>query len=652
MSQSRQTGSRSIWIAGPVTDLSLMVLTPLLVLFAFEVTRRLGLTNAFVAFGLTTAVGHYLPGMIRAYGDRSLFRRFRVRLIVVPLLLISLCAGFAWLSLHAVTFVMLMWGSWHWMMQIYGFARIYDSKAGSVGATAARFDYWICILWFVGIIACLNGEAAEHLRTFYRAGGPTLSPEFWQWFRNGWMAVTVTASVAYVIRSAIAARRGDPPALLKLLVFSVSLGYFWYTTSNFVATAIIGYVLFEMFHDIQYLTLVWLVNCRRAEQNSEAGSFLRFLFRRRWWLVASYAAICLLFGASQFAIPAITDDIATRIGMSLISAVAIFHYYLDGFIWKIRDLDNSSALGVDAKQSRSWSPNQRRHVLLWSVLLLGVGLLAFSQLSGQAVGKMEMEQNVAAAFPGNMESRLYVCGVLESAGAFSEATEWCDEAEALAPDSPRIHQKYALLAIAREDYFLAEQYAKKLLKVLPDNFVANYCQGLVFARRGRYEEAIKCYETALAARPESADTHNNLGTALMKLERADAAEPHYRLAVKFALTPEARFLTNLAAAQLTNGKYAEAEVALNEAVSIDPEFVPAHFNLGRLALQTGRDSDALAHFHDAVSRDPHFVPGHLAIAAQLASSGKVAAATEHLKGAIETNPKQPQLKQMLKSLEG
>ena len=36
------------------------------------------------AFG---AMGHHLPGMIRAYGDRALFQRFRWRFICAPIFL-------------------------------------------------------------------------------------------------------------------------------------------------------------------------------------------------------------------------------------------------------------------------------------------------------------------------------------------------------------------------------------------------------------------------------------------------------------------------------------------------------------------------------------------------------------------------------------
>ncbi len=88
-------GKRSAWILGRWADLVLFVGTPLLIL-PFAVLLKLGSAGVSVetfsmivtAFG---ALGHHLPGMIRAYGDRDLFRRFKWRFIVAPLFLLAVC---------------------------------------------------------------------------------------------------------------------------------------------------------------------------------------------------------------------------------------------------------------------------------------------------------------------------------------------------------------------------------------------------------------------------------------------------------------------------------------------------------------------------------------------------------------------------------
>src|SRR5437870_7112107 len=116
------------WIFSPLQDMAFVLLTPLPILLAFGVARRTGWMDGLLTFGLALAMAHYLPGILRAYGDRALFRRFRVRLVLAPLFLFPVTASFAYLSLHSVVLLALLWGQWHWMMQVYGFVRIYDAK--------------------------------------------------------------------------------------------------------------------------------------------------------------------------------------------------------------------------------------------------------------------------------------------------------------------------------------------------------------------------------------------------------------------------------------------------------------------------------------------------------------------------------------------
>src|SRR5262245_13607126 len=93
----------SYWILSPLKDLAFILLTPVLVLLAFDLATRFGRAESLTAFGLVLAVAHYLPGMMRAYGDRALFVQYRVRFLVVPLILFAVSLTFAYLNLHAVT---------------------------------------------------------------------------------------------------------------------------------------------------------------------------------------------------------------------------------------------------------------------------------------------------------------------------------------------------------------------------------------------------------------------------------------------------------------------------------------------------------------------------------------------------------------------
>ena len=94
------------WILNSWSDLLFFVGTPLLIIPLVSAARTRFTVEEIslyvVAFGAT---GHHLPGMLRAYGDRALFRRFRVRFIVAPVFLVTSCLLFAHWDLKGLTLI-------------------------------------------------------------------------------------------------------------------------------------------------------------------------------------------------------------------------------------------------------------------------------------------------------------------------------------------------------------------------------------------------------------------------------------------------------------------------------------------------------------------------------------------------------------------
>ena len=95
---------RTRWIIGPAQDLLLFIATPVLILPAIMGLGWAGVASVAInkwvmALG---GMGHHLPGMMRAYGDRALFRRFKTRFVIAPLLLVVACVAFSMAGLHAL----------------------------------------------------------------------------------------------------------------------------------------------------------------------------------------------------------------------------------------------------------------------------------------------------------------------------------------------------------------------------------------------------------------------------------------------------------------------------------------------------------------------------------------------------------------------
>jgi hypothetical protein len=122
---------RNVWILDSWRDLILYVGTPLLIIPLFTLAQaRWSAQEIYLFVAAFGAMGHHLPGMIRAYGDRALFERFRWRFILAPIFLLAVCVGFYFwdIKTNPVVMIVFLWGVWHGMMQTYGFGRIYDAK--------------------------------------------------------------------------------------------------------------------------------------------------------------------------------------------------------------------------------------------------------------------------------------------------------------------------------------------------------------------------------------------------------------------------------------------------------------------------------------------------------------------------------------------
>jgi len=138
-----------VWILSSWRDLILYVGTPLLLIPAFALAQaRWSPQDIFLFVAAFGAMGHHLPGMIRAYGDRALFERFKWRFILAPLFLLVTCVAFFWGDLKGILLVVFFWGVWHGLMQTYGFCRIYDAKTGTFDTLTRRLDFAVCLIWF------------------------------------------------------------------------------------------------------------------------------------------------------------------------------------------------------------------------------------------------------------------------------------------------------------------------------------------------------------------------------------------------------------------------------------------------------------------------------------------------------------------------
>ncbi len=138
-----------------------------------------------------------------------------------------------------------------------------------------------------------------------------------------------------------------------------------------------------------------------------------------------------------------------------------------------------------------------------------------------------------------------------------------------------------------------------------DNALAHNNYASTIASKGRIDEAINEYRTAVQIDPGYNDARNNLGQLLAQRGRVDEAIIQFQKALE-TQPGDGMLHYNLGAALVLRGRREEAIDQFRQALVIQPEDAETQDNLGMLLLQTGRRDEAISHFLQALRIQPDF----------------------------------------------
>jgi Flp pilus assembly protein TadD len=547
----------SPWILDRWRDLVLFVGTPILLIPLFTAAQaRWSAQDIFLFVGAFGAMGHHLPGMIRAYGDRALFARFKTRFIVAPIALLIVCIWSSVYNIQALQLVAMAWGIWHGMMQTYGFCRIYDAKASARAAARARVDLALCFAWFSAAVLLSPMRFRTLLELYYESGGPVIASAAVGAIRTGIVVALAVVTVVFLWRqwSDWRADRGASPVKLALLVSSIA---FWWYCNNGVQNILVGIALFEVFHDVQYLAIVWIYNRTRVERDQSIRGFMRFVFRRSGALIGVYVGLVMAYGAIGLTQSAISAESIRHLLIGIVTASALLHFYYDGFIWKVREPQTRTMLGIEGAGTASLAsprlwPAGLRHTLRWAVLVIPVGALCAAQLVGRVVPPVERTAKVAEVLPQDPKAQLNYGEALHEAGRVEEA---------------RRKYEFALM----RDPSLAE---------------AEFFLGLAWRDLGDVDRAQQHYERALILDPKNAKCESNLAGLLLAKGLRSEAQRHYEHSL--SLNPSLQIAhKELADILCGSGQYQTAIEHYEAALRIQPDFAEAKQNLSFARTLTG-----------------------------------------------------------------
>jgi len=402
--QQTSVSPKQNWVVSPTVDMLFIVAAPLVafLLFAplFLMAPRFNMDGTALVFTVFVGFnfGHHVPMFIRIWGDRSLVERFRWNLFLAPIvpfvsaMIVAsyiITQGYDLRTLMLVFIVLFIWDPWHFLMQNYGFVRIYDRHNEAPRKLASRMDLAFSWAWFITImLGAVNWLPGIFYKLQLNCGISLL----WLFGSGTYAALQIVSfvfsigiSIIYVGYLFWCHRKGYyiSPAKIAFFLFMYGMMYLTYVPNPLAERLLpgwgfmAGFATLGMVHVSQNMAIVWKYSRTLAERgvNARPGLFTKLFSRGGGLVLVAYVALCLTygFGGLEFTkldawfvvtterwpeLMSVTTQATvgrwvmwlTAIALAFCFTSTITHYYFEGFVWKMRHKENRKNLLLQDKQ--------------------------------------------------------------------------------------------------------------------------------------------------------------------------------------------------------------------------------------------------------------------------------------------------------------
>lgn len=198
--------------------------------------------------------------------------------------------------------------------------------------------------------------------------------------------------------------------------------------------------------------------------------------------------------------------------------------------------------------------------------------------------------------------------------SLAEFTEGAKGRRPTAREFGMIASDYVLLGA----YSDADRWFTEATLAEPSEANYFYLLGRTKYKEGEYEEAVTSFERAIALRPQYVEAENNLGLALLALQKKDAARQAFQQAIDWqgSSTPDSQPYLNLGAMLVEENDLVRGATLLKKAVTLFPGNPRMHEELAKAYTAQGELDLAQHELEKAVSLAPqtsslHFRLGQL-----------------------------------------
>ena len=284
---------------------------------------------------------HVIATFARVGFENDGFRRYRSLFTWVPVAIVLAVIALA-LGVGAWTLptIYLYWQWWHYTRQSYGIAQLYRLKAGDPNRSLREMMAVIYLLPATGILY-RSYQAPQEFLTVELKVIP-VPPELVAAFA----VATVVFLGVYAIRQAGALRGGSFSlpynAFLASHLAVFGIAYFCFSIDH-------GWLVVNVWHNTQYLLMVWLFNNKQFKDQIVPERALASKLSQRKNILRFFGAT-LAVSTVAYLVLGVTAGLLTTsalpIALMAYQSVNYHHYIVDTFIWKSRRPKVRAELGL------------------------------------------------------------------------------------------------------------------------------------------------------------------------------------------------------------------------------------------------------------------------------------------------------------------
>jgi hypothetical protein len=349
---------RSGYILSRRADVACFLMLPFAAIGLALITQHHLSAIALASVTLLITAPHHFVTWLRTYWISDEWRRWKIRLVVGPaVLLLLIVCGLQWAPV-TLALVAILWDHQHSIMQQYGFARIYDFKAGTGGPRTGRSDLWLCWILYLNL-----GMTSPLFTRFWvtELGRWELMPsaDLVRQIQAGSWGITGLFLAAYVFRLGRDLRKGYGVNPVKLVFLAASY-FLWYFCSWHTDSILVFGIAHRIMHGVQYIVIVyWYIRRKTAASDETRPTLVGRLVSRGY--VVRFLAACLVYAVLfqlisgqplewfGFGLVNFTDQFGSNkprhvYAEAVFSVMALTHFYFDSFIWKVREAQTQDGL--------------------------------------------------------------------------------------------------------------------------------------------------------------------------------------------------------------------------------------------------------------------------------------------------------------------